>query len=47
MTKTWFTTTANVDTLQSKLRELEEDEHVIFSVTPVSGKIIIISYTEA
>lgn len=44
--KTWYSTNVNTPSqLAVKLQELEVLGHTIHSVIPVSGQILIISYT--
>lgn len=45
--KTWFTTSANVKNLEERLQDLEAASHTIFQLIPVSGEIVIVSYTTA
>jgi hypothetical protein len=44
--KEWFTTTTSRLELAVELNRLEALTHIIFSVTTIDGKVIIISYTE-
>lgn len=50
--KTWFVTNVQPSAsgaydkgLTDKLNQLEADGHVIFTVTTLSGQVVIISYT--
>lgn len=51
--KTWFVTTVSPGAngkydqeLATKLQQLEDEDHTIFTITTVSGGISIVSYTE-
>lgn len=51
--KTWFVTNIQPNSngsydrgLETKLQQLEDDGHVIFTVTAVSGQTLIVSYKE-
>jgi hypothetical protein len=50
--KTWFVTNVQMTSngaydrgLADKLNELEAEGHVIFSVSGLSGQVVIVSYT--